>query len=291
MSKILFLTDLDHNLFQSLRVDCDGIHPMTVNKEGKNHCYATTAQKTLFELFAKNAFCVSVTARSPDQMMRVTGWETMQSNDLALTDLGMTLLHRKDKGEWSSVPEWSAEYIGIAKGKSTGVEVDFAQLRDSLVDRFGTAFGTDNPNIKLTLNMCHESPETPYYFIVTLKCVDDECPTTEDMRHACERFLDECQGDYFYHESENTFAFWPTYVTKESAVQRLIECFGVDIGSKVFSDACDEKGVIDLIISSGDSISDLGFMNAAHFWMAPSVSQISSTIGVGGILTPSNYKG
>lgn len=286
MKKILFLADLDHNLFQSHRVDPSAIHPMTVDKSGKSHCFATDAQKTLLSLFTENAFCVSVTARNPDQMMRVTGWSTSQSNDLALTDLGMTLLHRKDKGQWSPVPEWSNEYLNMAKGKSIGVQVDYSQLKDALANEFGES----NSSISTHMTMCFESPETPYYFLIKVEQGLCDSPSSMEMREACDKFLKECQGDYFYHESEGVFAFWPTYISKEIAVQRLLESFGQDLGSKALNDASYEKGKIDLIVSSGDSLSDLGFMNAAHFWMTPSISQISSSIGINSVLTPLDYK-
>ncbi len=282
-SQILFLSDLDHNLFQSLRVDPQGMHPMTAKKDGKTHCYANDAQKTLLDLMTKNAFCVAVTARNPDQMMRVVGWNTAQQHDVALTDLGLTMLLREDKGEWRAVPEWSDQYLRIARGKMLGLQVDFAQFKDTISARFGDQAST----LSLNMTYCHEAPEVPYYFVMQ---GSSQSPDATEIRSVCEQFLGECQGDYSYHESENTFAFWPTYVSKEMAVQRLMDCFDHGLNDDGFEKARREKGKSKLILSSGDSISDLGFMKAAHFWMAPSISQISSAVERSEILTPADYK-
>lgn len=289
MSTILFLSDLDHNLFQSKRVDAEGVHPMTVNKDGMAHCFATPAQKALLGLMTQNAFCVAVTARNPDQMMRVTGWETRQRHDLALTDLGMTLLHRVDKGEWEPVSLWSEPYLREAKAIMHGVQVDFAQLSDDLQAHWADDENGKRP-IKLKMVYCHEDPEVPYYFVMQVEKPYVHAIRPSDVRAIAKVFLSECQGDYFYHESENTYAFWPTYVSKYKAVQRLMEWLEEGVDDARIEQARLEKGRHDLVLSSGDSLSDMSFMKAAHFWMAPTISQISAAVEHHEVLSPADYE-
>lgn len=289
MSQILFLSDLDHNLFQSKRVDAEGIHPMTVNKEGEAHCFATPAQKALLSLMAKNAFCIAVTARNPAQMMRVTGWETQQQHDLALTDLGMTLLYRVDKGEWQTISLWSEPYLREAKAIMHGIQVDFAQLSDDLMANWPDDENGKRP-IKLKMVYCHEAPEVPFYFVIQVEKQHQHRIGASDVRAVAKVFLSECQGDYFYHESENTYAFWPTYVSKYKAVQRLLNWLEDEVEDERVEMARREKGRHELIMSSGDSLSDLSFMKSAHFWMAPTVSQISAAIERHEVLSPADYE-
>ncbi len=289
MSQILFLSDLDHNLFQSKRVDADGVHPMTVNKDNVAHCFATPAQAALLNLMTENAFCVAVTARNPSQMMRVTGWNTRQRHDLALTDLGMTLLYRVDKGEWEPVSLWSEPYLREAKARMHGIQVDFAQLRDDLLANW-SADGEGKLPVKLNMVYCHEAPDVPYYFVLQVEKKHQHVISPADVRGLAKTFLDECQGDYFYHESDNTFAFWPTYVSKYKAVQRLLEWFEDEIDDSRLEQARREKGQHDLVMTSGDSLSDMAFMKTGHFWMAPTFSQISNAVERHEVLSPADYE-
>lgn len=275
MSPILFLTDLDHNLFQSLRVDSEGLYPMTVNKTGKPHCYATKAQLALMQLMMRNAFCVAVTARTPEQMMRVTGWSTNQEHNLALTDLGMTMLYRHKMGEWQIIEEWSEPYLAKARSLSLGLQVDFDQFQKTLNDHLSEYEG----RLSYNLNFCHEDMDVPFYFLAQQTEKNTECQIPVDVvRAACKQFLDECQGEYFYHESEGTFAMWPSYVSKFLAVERLMSAFDEGMEDERFELAREEKGRTDLVLASGDSMSDLPFMQMAHFWLAPGLSQISTML-------------
>lgn len=276
MNPILFLADLDHNLFQSLRVDPDGVYPMTVNKNGEPHCYATVQQAALFDLMSEGSFCVAITARTAEQMQRVTGWSTKQMHDLVLCDLGMTLLYRFDNGPWSEIEAWSSGYLESARQVSQVASVDFDQFKTGLQAYLNT---DEKPVLSCSMNNCYQSDDVPFYFLATMKDKNGGSEAqTAAVRHFCQAFMDARPGRYFYHESEGTFSLWPTYVGKELAASRLIEAFHQGFDDDRFMAAKAEMGSIDLIITSGDSLSDMPFMHKGDFWLSPTRSQITDLV-------------
>lgn len=276
MRKILFLADLDHNLFQSKRVNSQGTKPMTVNKDGEAHCFATQAQQTLLDLMTSNAYCIPVTARTPAQMMRVTGWHVSHDYQLALCDLGMTLLYRHGSGPWEPIEAWSSELLETAADKARSLENDFSQFQ---VDLVVDLCPSTPKRLKFVMNTCFENADVPFYFLAQQANKSEEGRINPELiRKVCGRFMDQRPGRYFYHESDGTHALWPTYIGKGQAVSRLMTLLENGMDDPRFEAFRAEMGSIDLVLASGDSLSDLPFMQAADYWMAPSKSQISSLV-------------
>lgn len=66
-----------------------------------------------------------------------------------------------------------------------------------------------------------------------------------------EPVLQTLQGTYIQHQNDYTLAFWPTYVSKEKAAQRLISALKTGIGDARFDQAAHEIGEIALILTAG----------------------------------------
>lgn len=275
MRDVLFLSDLDNCLFQSLRANDSGIHPMTFKASGEAHCFATDAQNTLFNLLKPRAFCVAVTARTPQQMQRTTGWAPEHANQLALTDHGATLLYRnvEDSLIWTELNAWSDAYHEAAKVCEDPLERD----KDLLEKHLPQLLIPAHASAKLDLSYSFGGA-VPFYLTLQIKGLKrEEIGSVMDlMKIQLEPVLQRLEGNYLLHLNDYTLAFWPTYVTKEKAALRLIEALKTGIGDDRFDKAAAEAGPIALKLTAGDSHSDVPFMRLGDFMLTPAVSPIAA---------------
>ncbi|WP_410950894.1 hypothetical protein [Pseudomonas sp. S1(2024)] len=278
MKDILFLSDLDNCLFQSLRVNSAGVHPMTFKASGEAHCFATEAQNTLFNLLKPRAFCVAVTARTPDQMQRTRGWAPEHVNQLALTDHGATLLYRNidDSPLWTPLPAWSDTYRDAARVCEAPLEHDLDTLSAFLPELFLPA----HAKAKIDLSYSFGG-DVPFYITLQIKNLKAEeiAKVMQIVQLQLEPVLQTLQGTYIQHQNDYTLAFWPTYVSKEKAAQRLISALKTGIGDARFDQAAHEIGEIALILTAGDSHTDVPFMRLGDFMLTPAVSPIAEQAG------------
>jgi len=266
MSRILFLSDLDHTLFQSHRLDKTGDHPMTRKRDGSSHCFANRAQKALLDMMMTNAFCMAVTARNIDQMRRVCGWDTQQKHDLALTNLGMTLMYRCENGEWEIVESWSDPYLLEARKRAKTVTGD-ANTYISLLEKYEKGW-------EMKLVYCDQDESVPYYVEFVQKDKDQRPLNPDAVREEASCL----QGSYLVNIDDNKISLWPTYVSKKTAVKRLLSLLECGSEDPRLNAVTEEIGDVDLVLSAGDSVSDLGFMQVADFMLVPRQSQIFKLI-------------
>lgn len=274
MRDVLFLSDLDHCLFQSKRVDPRGAHPMTIKKDGAAHCFATDAQTALLSLLAPRSIWVAVTARTPEQMARTTGWRPEHNHQLALVNHGATLLYRTDcEGSWEEISVWGEQYIAQALSREKDLLWDVQLLRDRLA-MLVTPAGS-----QLDLSINPLVGKTPLYFSLQIKKAPGlDADTVMRTLRESQEFRSVISGmrlNYVHHHNDNTLGFWPSYVGKRKAVDRLLAAFKSGLNDHRFMRACSEVGKISLTLTAGDSHSDVPFMSLGDFMLTPTGSPIA----------------
>lgn len=276
MRDVLFLSDLDHCLFQSKRVNPEGAHPMTVKGDGTPHCFSTPAQAALFSMVASRAFCVAITARTVDQMSRTIGWLPEHDHQLALVNHGATLLYRPDlHSQWVEIEAWSEQYVAMARDAKPALEADVESLRQGL----GLLRLPINSRLVVSVNSL--DADTPFYFNLQLKDAG-EFGTEETMRrirNSPEMFsiVERMQQGYVHHLNDTTIGFWPAYVGKQAAAARLIAALRDGLDDSRFEKARSQIPHIALTLTAGDSHSDVPFMLEGDFMLAPTKSPIAAS--------------
>jgi len=269
----VYYSDLDHTLFQSLKSDAAGIHPMTEDSKGAQQGYARPDQQHLFNLMTGNGYVIPVTARSHEQMERVTGWVTGREYDLALTDLGATLLVRDNNGDaqWHAVERWQDEYLSQVQANIRRLTKDYEQIESRLRD----ADLLESIRIDMIqLGKLH----LPLYIVLSVTHDDPE--RVKELQQICRvRFAEpiaRMAGAYVLHETADSVCLWPTFVSKGKAVKRLQQALVEGLGDSRFDRARDFLNIQNPVnVCIGDSITDLEFMQNGHFMMAPTQSPIA----------------
>lgn len=271
----VYYSDLDHSLFQSLQSDSLGEHPMTEDSKGQVQGYAREDQHQLFNQMINTGIVIPVTARSHEQMERVTGWVTGKEYDLALTDLGASLLVRDNNGDgqWHAVERWHDEYLPLVQGNIRRLTKDY-ELIDTWI-RDADLVGKVSIDL-IQLGKLH----LPLYIVLSVAKDDPE--QMQQLQTLCRKRFAEtvarATGAYVLHESENTVCLWPTYVSKGAAVKRLKTALVEGLGDSRFDRARDFLNVQKPVnITIGDSITDLEFMQHGDFMMAPVNSRIAQS--------------
>ncbi|MBD8614817.1 MULTISPECIES: hypothetical protein [Pseudomonas] len=274
MRDVLFLSDLDHCLFQSKRVEPNGKHPMTVKADGTPHCFATDAQATLFSMIANRAMCVAVTARTPDQMQRAIGWKPDHPHQLALVNHGATLLYREDtEYDWREIKAWSEIYVTQAREGEQALLADVDALKKGLA-HLPLPVGS---HMAVSVNTLADN--VPFYFNLQLKDAR-HYGTEETMRRIRESremswIVENLEHRYVHHLNDTTMGFWPAYVGKRGAVTRLVEALRDGLDDVDFERARAQIPLVALTLTAGDSHSDLPFMLEGDFMLTPTHSPIA----------------
>lgn len=272
-NRFLFLSDLDHTLFQSQRADATGTLAMTVDAEGKPHGYARQDQQDLFAMMIEHGVVIPVTARSHQQMERVTGWITGQDYDLAITDLGANLLLRDNNGDglWHAVESWSEPYVQAANARTPTLVRDYQLLTETFLPHSQLSEQIEVDLIRFG------KLDIPLYITLSVKGEGETL-----LQEAVERFakpLAKLSGIYTLHVSENVVCLWPDYVSKASAVSRLIQ-LAVEGSSDIKLNLAlnylnlNERS----IITMGDSATDAEFMLLGNMMLTPTKSEIASQV-------------
>lgn len=271
----VYYTDLDHTLFQSLKSDAAGSHLMTEDAKGAAQGYAREDQHQLFNLMQGSGHIIPVTARSHEQIERVKGWVTDREYDLALTDLGATLLVRDNNGDaqWHAVEAWQEEYLPKVQANIMRLTKDYEQIESRLRD----AGLLDSIRIDMIqLGKLH----LPLYIVLSVTHDDPE--RAKELQKQCRvRFAEpiaRMTGSYVLHETPDSVCLWPTFVSKGKAVKRLQKALVEGLGDSRFDRARDFMNIQNPVnICIGDSITDLEFMQNGDFMMAPAKSPIAQS--------------
>lgn len=274
--KFLILTDLDNTLFQSKDADPTGEKPMTTDKDGAHHGFSRKDQIDLFDAMKGLGCVIAVTARSHSQMERVSGWSTGADFDLALTDLGINLLYRKNtakpkEDQWIPVTAWSDHYKDDLKSHTSKMIKDYQLLKGGFIPDAGLA---DSVRVDL---IALGKMSVPLYFSISLTE-----GSTVDIDYVLERVakpLAALSGIYSLNIKDNVICFWPSFVSKGSAVKRLIELINngdKDADLKKLSRQIGLKNPT--VMTVGSSLSDYEFMRHGDILISPKGSPIVNSL-------------
>lgn len=272
-NRFLFLSDLDHTLFQSHRADATGTLAMTVDAQGNPHGYARQDQQDMFAMMIEEGIVVPVTARSHQQMERVTGWVTGQDYDLAITDLGANLLLRDNNGDslWHAVESWSEPYVAIAKERTPRLVRDYQLLTETFLPQAEMSEQVEVDLIRFG------KLDIPLYITLSLK--GDAFGLLHEVVERFAKPLAKLSGIYTLHVSENVVCLWPDYVSKASAVTRLLAIAAEGSSDTKFNLALNYLNLTERsIVTMGDSATDAEFMLLGHMMLTPTNSEIAGQV-------------
>lgn len=269
---IVYFSDLDHTLFQSLASDARGVTPMAVNGKGEDHSYARRDQQALFAQMIETGIVVPVTARSHEQLERVKGFVTGRAYDLALTDLGASLLVRDNNGDgqWHAVSAWTEHYLPMVNPHIRRLTKDYETIEDWI--RNSDLAGQVHIDL-IQLGKLH----LPLYIVLTVNAdVESLAEKVAQVRHRFAEPIARATGKYGIHETEGQICLWPTFVSKGMAVQRLQVALREGLGDPRFDRARDFLSLEGAVtFGVGDSTTDIEFMQHADFMIVPKKAQIS----------------
>lgn len=286
----LFLTDLDHTLFQSKHDEPRGVFPFSHSVKGDPQGYSTPAQAEMWDAMRHTAFCVGVTSRTPEQAARVVGWNPLHEHQIMLADHGLTLMYRNiSKSEnWEIIEGWSSPYMDIAKLNAKDLEQDGSMLFFRIMESFPeivTEFST-----KLTFTSASGTQTKLFYSLRAGKLFDDALSGNRPERLSLLRDLiaEHMRSSIIpmrCYELEGTISFLPEWFSKKSSVERLIGLLKSP-GSNLmldtrFTDTLKSIGLPRLIVTAGNTTCDMGFIGLGHFMIIPIGSDISNTIQYG----------
>lgn len=273
----LYLADLDHTLFQTKRSDERGIKAMAVNTSGEDVSFARPDQVKLYDTMKNTGIVVPVTARSHIQMERVTGWSTSMAYDLAITDLGASLLLRDNNGDgqWQAIESWHEDYLDTLSERTPRLVRDFQLLKDTLIPESHYA-----QHVQVDL-VAMGKLRLPFYIVISVNPQDgtELAPLMESLLKDFGTPFCRMAGMYRLHVTDNTICFWPDFVSKGIAVERLLGLIKNGCEDERLDRALTYLSLSDsTIVTLGDSTTDIEFMRHGHFMLTPQGSQVSQII-------------
>lgn len=240
----LVFADLDDTLFQTARKMPAGAerHPATYDLRGEPNGYMSSTQKMFLDWLLTTADVVPVTARSVEAYSRVR----LPFASGAICSHG-----------------------GVILGQTGDVDRDWrARMAETLSD-----FQTRLPHLSATtLSVGQElgfslrswvvDEADLLHYVVTKHNESDDAVLAKVCAEVQARGL--LEGMHL-HGNGNNLAFLPNGLAKRFAVEEWLRRDRVIHGER-------------LVMGLGDSITDLGFMKACHFWGTPARSQLAKAV-------------
>ncbi|WP_426202253.1 trehalose phosphatase [Pseudomonas sp. TWP3-1] len=241
----LALVDLDDTLFQTARKMPEGTprHPATFDIEGQPNGYMNPVQKTLVEWLLSSTDVVPVTARSVEAFSRVK----LPFDKGAVCSHGGVILGADGKID----EQWQAHM--------TVILADF-QSRLPDLSAATLAIGKE---LGISLRGWVVEEENLRHYVVTKHNESNDEVLQTVLAEVQARGL--LEGMHI-HGNSNNLAFLPAGLSKRVAVEELLRRDREINGERP-------------VLGFGDSITDLGFMDACHMWATPSRSQLARFVG------------
>lgn len=216
----LVITDLDNTLFQSHENDPSGLLPMSTDRDGKNHGYSRKDQSDLLSGLLSIGRIIPVTSRSHSQVERISGWKTGSDFDVAISDLGANLLYRKntenpDKDEWIAVKAWSDLYKNDIEKHNIKMIKDYKLIMGEIIPEAGLS-----SEVRVDLIALGKAA-VPLYFSMSV-----DPGSSVGIDYIMDRFatpISTLSGIYSLEKKGNTICFLPKFISKNKAVERLLE--------------------------------------------------------------------
>lgn len=243
---IYFLTDIDDTIMQTaLKMDpTSKRHASAVDATGNDLSYMTNSQKKLIELYQANAVVIPVTGRSSWAMDRVS----LEFTSLKIVSHGAVILGVDNK----PIPSWMENIEEDVKKSKAFLEHCFDECEKAI----------ESNKLMVEIRKLEDHGVCVY---ISFKGVRGSSQSSSDLSILESILMDLCEpkrGGWRVHRNGRNMALLPPYTCKLGACEWLIEHLPYDKDK-------------DLIVTAGDSISDLPFMQAGQIMMIPTNSQIA----------------
>lgn len=243
---IYLLTDIDDTLMQTaLKMDADTPrYAAAVDADGNDLSFMSEDQKQLIDLYRANAEVIPVTGRSSWAMDRVK----ISFDSFKIVSHGALVLDQEGRPVQAWMDTIRSEY-----------EAANSFLNECLAacEEFIRSHGL-NVNVRLLNDL-----GVPVY--LSLKGERGCTQSLSDLDAVESKLLQLIDGKaegWRIHKNARNMALLPPYTCKKRASAWLMDHVGASKDS-------------DLIVTAGDSVSDLPFMKTGHIMMIPSKSQIA----------------
>lgn len=240
----LVFADLDDTFFQTARKMPEGAerHPATYDISGEPNGFMSATQKMFIEWLLCTADVVPVTARSVEAYSRVK----IPFTSGAICSHGGVILGQSGEvdRDWhahmtETLSDFQARLPELSVTTlSVGQELGFS-LRGWVVDEADL--------LHYVVTKHNESDDT----VLTKVCAEVQARGVLEGMHI--------------HGNGNNLAFLPNGLAKRFAVEEWLRRDRAIHGER-------------LVIGLGDSITDLGFMDACDFWGTPARSQLAKVV-------------
>ncbi len=252
MNDVIFLTDLDDCIFQTIRkcprdVPPEQLVPLGFAKDGSPLSYATPRQKRFLDWMLASGEVIPVTARSLDATRRVRFPFTR-----AVAANGGVMLGQDGNPD----PEWRKDLMLEA--------APHVERLEKLLHDANELARLAQMSIRAWIV---EEDGVPCYLVV--KGNDDSAEAVEWLHRAGSVLRVDVPIDWTYHANGNNVAITPPHTSKAKAVSKLIPILRNE-----------KPGAT--IIGIGDSTTDMPFMRLCDMAMFPPGSQIGKTVFDGG---------
>jgi len=248
-SKVICFSDIDDTLTNSKRkLVGEACAVGSVGLDGQPNCFMNQKQSTLFNWLNETTELIAVTARSSRNFLNRV---ELPFKSYAITSHGSVIFDKNKEVLQSYKDLMISSY---EKNKSSYTE-STSNLKEYLKPFISTG--------KLKLS---ESPEYDIPFVQVIKTcegIDEELLAyvfTEIM--GAKIFSDEL---YYTHSNGNNLAFIPKFISKEIAVEYLLDNVLENVENRPK-------------IGFGDSLTDLNFMMKCDMAALPTKSQIESDL-------------
>jgi hydroxymethylpyrimidine pyrophosphatase-like HAD family hydrolase len=240
----LVLVDLDDTLFQTARkMAADSPrHTATLDVHGEPNGYMSPVQKSFVEWLLATTDVVPVTARSVEAYSRVQ-LPFVHGAICAHGGVMLTADNRLD-------PQWAAHMAAV---------LDVYQKRLPQLSAATLAIGDE---LGISLRGWVVEEEGLQHYVVTKHNEDDDSVLDRVLAVVQERGL--LDGMHI-HANGNNLAFLPHGLAKHLAVQEWLRRDLALNGERP-------------VLGFGDSMTDLGFMSACHWWGTPARGQLAKAV-------------
>lgn len=246
MSKKILFTDLDDTLFQSMKKcpNSDELLPVAYLKDGTAHSFQTFEQANLLKSFMNDMIVIPVTARNIDAYKRVK----IGFKHGAIVNFGGTILDPSGNvvQAWRELVETRC--------------LEFAQTL------YGVSKWTADQANLLAVNLhIRVIADNDCSFYVSIKSNEGNEKDVNIIEPVLRNHLKSTELSVY--RNGNNLVAMPNWLDKRHAVEFMKSQLKNMYGSIV-------------TIGMGDSLSDLGFMKACDYVLAPSTSQVMQTLKV-----------
>ncbi len=239
--RIIVLTDLDDSLFQTLKKIPEGVSstPVATDRDNNPLSYMTNPQRIFFDMLVNSgAEIIPITGRNTDALERVN----LPFGEYSSVSHGAIVLDKNNQ----VCAQW-LQWLNIDTAT-------FANLLDDINDRVQTIIHTQSLNARSRVIVDQDIPA-----YVSIKGMDSDL---DEIYNALPEYN---QHDTLrFHRNGRNMAYIPAIFCKKNAAEFILKQLNVQPD--------------DLVLTVGDSISDLPMMQTGTYAIAPLRSQLATDI-------------